>query len=654
MPPEVRRAFLIAAGLLVAVALVWASVFESLPPAEFSLQNFSDPKTIDPGRATGDTESRIIFELFDGLLEMLPTGEADPSTGLQPLSPQPAVASSYEISDQGRTYTFHLRNDAKWSDGSPLTSHDFAWSWLRMLHPATACEYSFQLYAIPYAQEFNQATVNVGDRVEIELFDRPGESLRSEPNIQPFPRGTIRYGTLRNIRKPDKPVIRSGMSPSDEESSLLTWQDQWVYDVDVVTTTSDSVIDWDSTTEQQSFTADLSSPLANSDTVKTHGLLVAFDKLGGLETPDDHTFVVHLKDPVPFFLNLVAYYPMFPVNRACVEKHGSPLWTKAENIVSNGPFKLQMRRLRDRVRLIKNEHYYNAHRVALNSIDFLSLEGENSALNMYETDQIQWVTQPPQSLLEVLRDRPDYHSAPKLSIYFYRLNVARPPLDDVRVRRAIAMAIDRIQIVEQVAKGGQSPAYTLIPPGIAGYKSADGFEPDIDEAKRLINEAGYPGGRGLPKLTILYNTSESHRAIAETIQQQLQNNLNLQVDLQNMEWGSFLDKIQQMDYQIARHGWIADYPDPNTFLDLWVTDGPQNSTNWSNRKFDSLIAEASREVDPEMRMQLLKQAEQIFIDELPAIPIYFYTSTNMVKPHIEGLFPTAQDKHPMHLIRLKK
>lgn len=221
MPPEVRRAFLIAAGLLVAVALVWASVFESLPPAEFSLQNFSDPKTIDPGRATGDTESRIIFELFDGLLEMMPAGDADPNTGLQPMSPQPAVASSYEISDDGRTYTFHLRKDAKWSDGSPLTSHDFAWSWLRMLHPATACEYSFQLYAIPYAQEFNQATVNIGDRVEIELFDRPGESNTSEPNIQPFPRGTIRYGTLRNIRKPDKPVIPSGMLKSDEESSLL-------------------------------------------------------------------------------------------------------------------------------------------------------------------------------------------------------------------------------------------------------------------------------------------------------------------------------------------------------------------------------------------------------------------------------------------------
>ncbi len=653
MPPEVRRAFLIAAGLLVAVALVWASVFESLPPAEFSLQNFSDPKTIDPGRATGDTESRIIFELFDGLLEMMPAGDADPITGLQPMSPQPAVASSYEISDDGRTYTFHLRQDAKWSDGSPLTSHDFAWSWLRMLHPATACEYSFQLYAIPYAQEFNQATVNIGDRVEIELFDRPGESNTSEPNIQPFPRGTIRYGTLRNIRKPDKPVIPSGMTKSDEESSLLTWQDQWVYDVDVVKTSSDSDFDWDATTEPQSFAADLSSPLANADTIKTHGLLVAFDKLGGLETPDDHTFVVHLKDPVPFFLNLVAYYPMFPVNRACVEQHGSPLWTKAENIVSNGPFKLQMRRLRDRVRLVKNEHYYGADNVALNSIDFLSLEGENSALNMYETDQIQWVTQPPQSLLEVLRDRPDYHSAPKLSIYFYRLNVARPPLDDVRVRRAIAMAIDRVQIVEQVAKGGQSPAYTLIPPGIAGYTSADGFKPDIEEAKRLINEAGYPGGRGLPKLTILYNTSESHRAIAETIQQQLQNNLNLQVDLQNMEWGSYLDKIQQMDYQIARHGWIADYPDPNTFLDLWVTNGPQNSTNWSNRKFDSLIADAGREGDPETRMQLLRQAEQIFIDELPAIPIYFYTSTNMVKPNIEGLFPTAQDKHPMHLIRVK-
>jgi oligopeptide transport system substrate-binding protein len=198
---------------------------------------------------------------------------------------------------------------------------------------------------------------------------------------------------------------------------------------------------------------------------------------------------------------------------------------------------------------------------------------------------------------------------------------------------------------------GQLPATTIVPPGLAGYTSAEGFVPDVAKARELLAEAGFPGGRGMPRLTILYNTSEGHRSIAEVIQQQLQNNLNIAIELQNMEWGSFLDKVQQTDYQIARAGWIADYPDPNTFLDMWMTGNPQNNTNWSNKEYDELIRSAARATDPAQRMDLLRQAEQIFIDELPVIPIYFYTSINVVKPNVKGFFPSAQDLHPLQLLR---
>lgn len=641
------------AAALVVVAIVWASVFESLPPADFSLQSGTDPKTLDPARATGNIEGRLITELFDGLLSMLPDGEPDPETGLQPMSPQPAVAHSYDVSDDGRTYTFHLRKDARWSDGTPVTSHDFAWSWLRLLHPATACEYTFHLFGVPYAQAFNSGVVKVGDRVEVELWDRPGEPTTGEPNIQNFPRGTMVYGTLREIRQPAEPELPDSMSESDRESKMLDWQEQSVYVVDVAEVASDGSVNWDGPTKRQSFCVAPASPVGDESTQRTHGVLVAFEKLGGLETPDDHTFVVHLTDPIPYFPNLVAFYTLFPVQKACVEKHGSPMWTKAENIVSNGPYRLQLRRLRDRLRLVKNEHYYNTDDVALQTVDFLSLEGQNTALNMYETGQIHWVTDPPSALTEILAKRPDYYSAPQLSVYFYRINVARPPLDDVRIRRAIAMAIDRVQIVEQVTKNGQIPAYTIVPPGLADYVSADSFSHDVQNAKELLTQAGYPGGRGLPKMTILYNTTDEHRAIAEVIQQQLQNNLNIQVDLQNMEWGSFLDKVQQTNYDIARAGWIADYPDPNTFLDMWVTGGPQNNTNWSNPEFDKLIAEAGRESDPLKRLELLRQAEQIFVSELPVIPLYFYTSKNMVKTNVKGFSATAQDLHPISLLRFE-
>ena len=652
MPPQVRRAFLLVAALMVVCAVAWASFFKALEPADFSLQSGTDPKTLDPARATGNIESRLIFAMFNGLLQMLPEGEPDPVTGLQPMSAQPAVAKSYDVTNEGRTYTFHLRDDAVWTDGTPVTSHDFAWSWLRMLHPGTACEYTFQLYGVPYAKQFTSGKVKVGDKVEIELWDRPLDTDQ-EPSIQSFPRGTMRYGTLREIAKPPEPKPDKDASEKEIEEALTDWQETWVYHIDVANENPDGTVDWDGETKQQTFAYNLESSEAKPDTQRTHAVMVAFGKLGGMETPDDKTFVVHLKDPIPYFPNLCAYYPTFPVNRKCIETHGTPLWTKAENIVSNGPYTLSKRLLRDRLRLIKNQSYFNINPKGFNTVDFLSMEGQNTALNMYETGQLHWVTDPPTALLEEIKKRDDFVSAPQLSIYYYQINVKRKPLDDVRIRRALAMAIDRKQIVEQVTKAGQIPAFTIVPPGLAGYQSPPGFKPDLDEAKRLLVEAGYPGGRGIPKMTILYNTTEGHRAIAEVIQQQLQNNLNVKVDLQNMEWGSYLDKRKQKDYEIARAGWIADYPDPNTFLDMWVTDGPQNDTNWSNKEYDALIYGAASESDPVKRLQMLSKAEQIFVDEMPVIPIYFYTSLNMVKTNVEGFFPSAQDLHPLQLLNFK-
>jgi oligopeptide transport system substrate-binding protein len=217
------------------------------------------------------------------------------------------------------------------------------------------------------------------------------------------------------------------------------------------------------------------------------------------------------------------------------------------------------------------------------------------------------------------------------------------------------MAIDRDQVVNQITQAGQIPAYRLVPPGMAGYQSPEGFKPDIGEARRLLAEAGYPGGRGFPKLTLLYNTQAMHRAIAEVLQQQLLNSLNIKIELQNMEWGSYLDKVEQMNYDIARAGWIGDFADPTTFLDLWVTDGAQNSTGWSNKRFDELLKQAGLSGDqPEKRMRLLSEAEQIWIDEMPVIPMYFYVSKNLVKPNVDGFFPTPEDRHPLQLLRLKE
>lgn len=643
--------------LVMGIAVVWATQFDAMPPAEFSVQNGTDPKTLDPHRATGQPESRILFGIFSGLLQMLPEGEPDPETGLQPMTPQPDLAESYEVAEDKRTYTFHLRPDAVWSDGVPITSADFIWSWTRMLHPATACEYNFQLFSVPYAKEFNSGVVEVGDRCEVELFDRPNRDGTTEAdtgvlNFQSFPRGTMLYGTLKEIRKSPEPTFEDGVDEKAREQVILDWQETWVYVLDIAHESESGQVDWDGVTTTQSFTVNTGSPLVEPETQRVHSVLVAFDKLGGMEAPDPHTFIVHLKDPLPYFPGLVASYPLFPVPRHCIEEHGTPMWTKPENIVSNGAYTIELRRLRDRVRLAKNPTWFAADQTSIETIDFLSTEGQNTALNMYVTGQIDWVTDPPVALMETLKERDDFYSGPKLSVYFYRLNTNRKPLDNPLVRKAIALAIDRQQIVDQVTKAGQVPAMTLVPPGLAGYESPAGFEPDVAEAKRLLVEAGYPGGRGLPKISVLYNTSEAHRAIAEVIQQQLQNNLNVKVELQNMEWGTFLDKINQLDYDVARSGWIGDYSDPNTFLDLWVTDGPQNSTGWSNPDFDRLLREAAAEGDAEVRMKLLAEAEAIWIEEMPVIPLYFYVSVNLVKPRVKGFFSNLQDMHPLHLLSI--
>ena len=644
-----RKTLSYAGVFLLLIALSGIRFTVPLPQVEFRLQSGADVKTLDPARATGNIEGRVLYELFEGLLRMMPEGEPDPSTGLCEMIAKPGMSESFTISADGKKCTFRLREGIRWTDGSPVTSQDFAWSWQRVLHPETASEYAFHLHGIPYAKAYNEARLEIGDKVEVELWDRPGDIPGGSGSSQNYPRGTVVYGILREIRPPV--IFPKGDMPSKQKFD--TRNDPCVYVVDLVKLEPDGDVVWQEIVDRKSFSRVVPSFAADSGMQPAHGVLVAFDKLGGLETPDDRTFVVNLESPIPYFPNLTAFYTLFPVNRSCIEKHGSPLWTKPENIVTNGPYKLQLRRLRDRLRLVKNQDYFDAQSVGLSSVDFLSMEGENTALNMYEAGEIDWVTQPPEALRETLKSRKDFLTAPQLSVYFYRLNLSRPPLDNRMVRKALAMAIDRVEIVEQVVKAGQIPAFSIVPPGLAGYKNPSGIKPGVKEARKMLAEAGFEGGRGFPRLTILYNTNEAHRAIAEVIQQQLQNNLNIAVDLQNMEWGSFLDKVQQTDYQIARAGWIADYPDPNTFLDMWVSNNPQNNTNWSNLGYDRLIAMASRSSDQADRLSLLQQAEEIWLDELPAIPIYFHSSVNLVSPRVIGFTPSAQDLHPLKLIRLK-
>ena len=648
MNPVSRKLFPYLVVVFGLASLVWAVSFGTLPPADFTFNNEDEVKSLDPSRAFGQPEHRILDVLYEGLLRQIPVPNANPDEqGVVPLQQVPGVALLPEISPDGKTYTFKFRDNAKWSNGDPVTAHDFIWSWRRTLHPDLASQYAYQLYYIVGAKKYNTLDIAAGDRVEVELADRPDE-------LQPFPRGTIVRGVLKTVVKSPEPEWPEKAAKKARDKLEAAWRRNWTFIVEEKLSVGGQ-IDWDRPGKLRAFSRDpLGSPPKTIQTIEPclH-VLSDFDSTVGLAAPDAKTLVVKLNDSTPFFSELTTFYPLYPMHRPTVEKYGAPNWTKAEHIVGNGPYTLQFRRLRDRIRLHKNPLYWDAGNVSLEIIDALAVKSETTALNMFLKGQADWTTKPPNTIIPELKLRPDYVCAPALIVYFYRLNVARKPLDDARIRRALNMAIDKQEICDRVTKAGQRPARSLVPVGMPGYVSPQCGEFNLDEAKRLLAEAGYPGGQGLPKIQILYNTSEGHRDIAEVIQQHWRK-IGVDADLRNLEWSVYLDSVHKADYDVARAGWVPDYADPNTYLDMFVTGGTHNNTNWGNPEYDRLIAAAGRETDSKKRLQIFHQAEEILMHELPIIPIYFYVSINMVNDRVEGFAPNVQDKHPLHTLKVKK
>jgi oligopeptide transport system substrate-binding protein len=303
----------------------------------------------------------------------------------------------------------------------------------------------------------------------------------------------------------------------------------------------------------------------------------------------------------------------------------------------------------------KSPTYWDADQVRLQEIHFYPIESEETAERAYRSGQLHYVYEMPLSKVPVYQERhPDLiHIDPYLGTYFYRLNVTRKPLDDKRVRRALALAIDRESLVRNVMMGGQIPAYHYTPPELGGYTARARLEGDLAAAKRLLEEAGYPNGQGFPSIEILYNTADRHRIIAEAIQQMWRQHLNINATLVNQEWKVYLDSSRALNYQISRAGWIGDYIDPKTFLDMFVTGGGQNQTGFSHPEYDKLIALANLENDPHERYEIFQQAESILMEELPIIPIFFYTRVYILHPSVKGWHSNILDTHPYKYVHLE-
>ncbi|MEE9368954.1 MAG: peptide ABC transporter substrate-binding protein [Pontiella sp.] len=495
----------------------------------------SEPQDLDPQTTTGSVESYIQDALFEGLVAWHPDHT----------DPYPGVATRWNISADGKVYTFHLRPEAKWSNGDPLTAADFVFSYQRLFSPALSAPYAYMHYVIKNAEAY------------------------------------------------------------------------------------------------------------------TKGEIDDFSKVG-VKALDDHTLQFTLNDSTPYFLRLVRDRSAYPVHPPTILKFGkidtrNTKWTHTGNLVSNGPFKLEYWQTHRKVKTVKNLHFWDAESVRLNEIHFYPIEDAASEERAFRTGQLHITKETPQERIKFYKNNhPDQiRLEPWLGTYFYELNTTRPPLNDVRVRQALAMALDREKIVNYICKAGEPAAYNLTPPDTAGYTSRAKIEYNPAKARKLLAEAGYPNGEGFPKMEILYNTHKAHMGIAEVIQQLWKADLNIEVELLNMEWKTYLAMKHEHKYEIARASWIGDYIDPSTFLEMYITDGGNNNAGWSSKEYDALLKAAGAEMDQEKRFELFQQAEEILMTEVPIIPIYNYRNKALVHPAVKNWKPNPLDRHPYKFVYLE-
>lgn len=512
---------LVSAALILAACGGKAEVKTSavMGDAEFIIGNGAEPQSLDPAKIQGVPEHRINMALFEGLVTY------DPKTA----NAVPGVAKSWDISEDGMTYTFHLR-DAVWSDGTPITAKSFVDSWLRTLAPETGSPYVFMInMVVKGAEDFN--------------------------------------------------------------------------------------------------------------TGKTDASAVAIKAI------DDKTFEVQLTGPAPYAIDMFTHYAFNPMPMHTIEKFGAD-WIKPANFVGNGPFVLKEWVPQERITVVPSETYWNKENVHLSQITFLPIEESNTAFEKYKAGEIDWDTGIPVPRIDEVKVMPDYQSAPLLSTYYYIFNVKNGPLQDVRVRKALTMALDRQELVDKVTKAGQVATCSMVPP-MEGYIPGQGAGYDPEQARKLLAEAGYPDGAGFPSLTVIYNTLEGHKLIAEYVQESWKRNLGVDIKIQNYEWKTYIDKRNQHDFDITRAGWNGDYQDPNTFLELFLTGGSNNNGQYSNPQYDELMRKAATMKGGAERFKVLHDAESILLEQDQALlPMYSYVSQQLIDlTKWEGWYSNPQDVH---------
>jgi oligopeptide transport system substrate-binding protein len=375
----------------------------------------------------------------------------------------------------------------------------------------------------------------------------------------------------------------------------------------------------------------------------------------GVRALDQRTVQVELRSPTPFFLDLCAFPTLAAVPRQAIEKHDDR-WILARPLPVSGPYLLESWRLQDRLRVRRNPRYWDAGNIRSEVVDFLTMDNAMTALNLYAAGKADIIWDKPlipAELMDVLGKRRDCHTFDYLGAFFLRINVTRGPFRDPRVRQALALAIDKRRLVERITRGGEKVATHLTPRGIPRYDPPEGLPHDPEAARRLLTEAGYPGGRGFPRFHYLLTSAKIEQQIAVELQAMWRRELGLQVELRQNEMKVYQAAQTALDYDVSRSSWIGDYNDPNTFLELLTSNNGNNRTGWKNARYDQLLRDANAQMDPTKRAGLLREAETLLVrEELPIVPIYFYAGINFFDPdRIEGVGFNLLDEHPIQAIR---
>ncbi|MFO0081379.1 MAG: peptide ABC transporter substrate-binding protein [Phycisphaerales bacterium] len=603
--------FLLLAGMLVGAVVI----DRPLPPADFVLINRADVATLDLNKMSWMQDLRVASEVYEGLVK--------PDVFSRNFDIKPAVAERWEVSPDGRTYTFFLRQNAKWNNGEPVRARDFIFAWRRGMLPETQ-----------------------GDYVTMYQLVRGGRAFTE-----------WRESKLKEFE------TRGGGQARPEEAEAL----------------------WKETLEH-------------------------FDRTVGLRAPDDRTLIVELERPVAYMMQVFAYEVMGPLYAPLVEQYQriDPVtgrlmlqsgWTRPGTLVSNGPYQVAVWRFKRDMRLEVNPHYWNTSAQRARTIDIPSVSDPNAAVLATQTGTVDWLSDVvPDYRADLLRAKREYyaehrelyesllaqgldpvaidrrmprdprqniHAFPAFGTYWMNINCLPKlkdgrdnPFADPRVRRAFAMAVDKQNIADNVRRIGERPARTIIPPGsLPGYESPAGLPsaPDpaaITEARRLLAEAGYPGGRGFITVEILFNHEGGHGLIAQALKKDWEQNLGVNVSLAQKEIKVFREELRNQQFIISRSGWFGDYGDPTTFLDLNLSFDGNNDRKYNSAEYDAMLARAADEADPAERLKILSAAERLLVEQdLPMIPLFHYNMVYMFDPHtVSGVSPHPRQKQSVGLM----